>query len=194
MENQAIRQEVTYFEKPGAKNTETVLQVALQRAREKQIRRIVVATCSGKTAFAARRVFGEAFEVIAVTHVAGFAQPNEQELSAADRETLIAQGVKVQTCQHAFAGIGRGIRNKLNTYQLEEIMAYTLRIFGQGTKVAVEIALMAADAGLVRTDEDIIAIGGSAQGADTALLLQPACSSHLFDLRVKEILCKPGRF
>lgn len=28
--------------------------------------------------------------------------------------------------------------------------------FGQGTKVACEITLMAADAGLVRTDEDIV--------------------------------------
>jgi len=67
-------------------------------------------------------------------------------------------------------------------------------MFGQGTKVAVELALMAADAGLIRTDEDVFSIGGTATGADTALLLRPANSSALFDLRVKEIICKPVTF
>jgi hypothetical protein len=83
------------------------------------------------------------------------------------------------------------VRNKVGAYQVDEVMAYTLRIFGQGTKVAVEIALMAADAGLVRTGEDVISIGGSGKGADTALVLRPATSSHLFDLRVREVICKP---
>jgi hypothetical protein len=80
----------------------------------------------------------------------------------------------------------------VGSYQVDEIIAYTLRIFGQGTKVAVEIALMAADAGLVRTDEDVISIGGTGKGVDTALVLRPATSSHLFDLRVREVICKPS--
>ena len=50
---------------------------------------------------------------------------------------------------------------------------------------------MAADAGLVRTDEDIIVIGGTGQGADTAVVLRPVNSEDFFDLKVKEILCKP---
>jgi len=62
---------------------------------------------------------------------------------------------------------------------------------GQGMKVVIEISVMAADAGLVRTDEDIIAIGGSGRGADTAVVLRPVNSNDFFDLKVKEILCKP---
>lgn len=50
---------------------------------------------------------------------------------------------------------------------------------------------MAADAGLVRTDEDVIAIAGAGRGVDTALVLRPVNSQDFFDLRVKEILCKP---
>jgi hypothetical protein len=84
------------------------------------------------------------------------------------------------------------VRNKIGTYQIDEIIAFTFRTFGQGTKVAVEIALMAADAGFVRTDEDVISIGGSGRGADTALVLRPATSSLLFDLKVKEVICKPA--
>ena len=62
---------------------------------------------------------------------------------------------------------------------------------GQGMKVVIEITVMAADAGLVRTDEDIIAVGGSGRGADTAVVLRPVNSNDFFDLKVKEILCKP---
>ena len=110
------------------------------------------------------------------------------------RRTLNDKGVRVLTCMHAFGGVGRGIRMKLNTYQVEEIMAYTLRMFGQGTKVAVELALMAADAGFVRTDEDVISIGGTVTGADTALLIRPANSSDIFNLKVKGVICKPSIF
>jgi hypothetical protein len=60
--------------------------------------------------------------------------------------------------------------------------------------VAIELALMAADAGLVRTDEDVISIGGTGRGADSALLIQPANSFNFFDLKVKEIICKPRIF
>lgn len=129
-----------------------------------------------------------------VTHVTGFQKPNYQELSKETRQELESKGISVLTCQHSFGGIGRAIRNKLSTFQIDEIIAFTLRTFGQGTKVAIELALMAADAGFVRTDEDVIAIGGTGKGADTALLLQPANSFNFFDLKVKEVICKPVVF
>ena len=180
-----------YFPKPGPANTLAVLEAVGRRAKELSIDRIVVATCGGRTAFEARKNLDPSLRIIAVTHVTGFAEPNIQELSEEDRRSLQAQGVGVLTCAHAFGGVGRGVRNKIGTYQVDEVMAYTLRIFGQGTKVAVEIALMAADAGLVPTDGDVISVGGSGKGADTALVLKPATSSHLFDLRVREVICKP---
>lgn len=83
------------------------------------------------------------------------------------------------------------MREKFATRTIGDIIAYTLRVFGQGMKVACEITLMAADSGLVRTDEDVIAIGGSRSGADIAILVRPANSSTFFDLKVREILCKP---
>jgi hypothetical protein len=111
-----------------------------------------------------------------------------------DRAELESRGVKVLTCQHAFGGVGRGVRNKLDTYQVGEIMAYTLRAFGQGVKVAIEIALMAADAGLARTDEDVVTAGGTGSGIDSALVLKPANSARFFDIKVREIICKSAAF
>jgi hypothetical protein len=181
-----------YFTKPGPANTGAVLEAAGQRAKELAIGRVVVASCTGRTAFAASKIFAPSARIIAVTHVTGFAEPNVQEMSEENRRALKEQGVEVLTCAHAFGGIGRGVRNKIGTYQIDEIIAFTFRTFGQGTKVAVEIALMAADAGFVRTDEDVISIGGSGRGADTALVLRPATSSLLFDLKVKEVICKPA--
>ncbi len=58
-------------------------------------------------------------------------------------------------------------------------------------KVVCEVSCEAADAGLVRTDEDIIVIAGSYQGADMAVVVRPVNSQDFFDVKVKEILCKP---
>ncbi len=40
-------------------------------------------------------------------------------------------------------------------------------------------------------DEDIIAVAGTRSGADTAIVVRPVNSQDLFELKVKEILCKP---
>ncbi len=181
-----------YFEKPGPKNTEEVLEAVSRRAKELGIKKVVVATCSGRTAFKALEILDSDLKIIAVSHVTGFKEPNYQELPEDVRQDLISKGVTVLTCQHAFGGIGRAVRNKLSTYQVDEIVAYTLRTFGQGTKVAIELTMMAADAGLIRTDEDVISVGGTGKGADSALLLRPANSFNFFDMKVKEIVCKPA--
>jgi hypothetical protein len=83
------------------------------------------------------------------------------------------------------------MRKKYNTFVLGEVIADALRIFGQGIKVVCEMAAMAADAGFVRTDEDIIAVAGSGRGADTAVVITPANTHDFFDMRIREILCKP---
>jgi hypothetical protein len=181
-----------YFRKPGPANAKGVMEAVSRRAGELRIEKVLLATNTGKTAFDALEILGKEIKIIAVSHVTGFLKPNHQEMSEESRRELESRGITVLTAQHAFGGVGRGVRNKLSTFQVDEIMAFTLRTFGQGTKVAIELSLMAADAGLVRTDEDVISIGGTGKGADTALLLQPANSANFFDLKVKEVICKPA--
>jgi hypothetical protein len=151
---------------------------------------IVVATTRGETGLMAAELFPKK-NLVMVTHSTGFVKPDYQELKPEFREKIEKSGFKLLTCQHAFGGVGRAVRKKLATYELEEIIAYTLRVFGEGTKVAVEIALMAADAGLIRTSELCISVGGTGRGADTAILLKPANAQTFFDLRVMEFLAKP---
>lgn len=181
-----------YFLEEGSANTQKTLEVAKRRAEELEINSIVIASTSGVTGLKAVRVFDDC-KVIVVTHTAGFPAPDVQELTAQNRAEILENGGTILTATHAFGGIGRAIRRKLNTYQVDEIVAHTLRLFGQGTKVACEIVLMAADAGLIKTSEDVISIAGTASGADTALVIKPANTHDFFELKVREVLCKPRR-
>jgi hypothetical protein len=178
------------FEKAGAENTRRTLELARARAMELGLQTAVVATTSGATGELATRLL-EPLKVVVVGHSCGFAGPGRQELEPVRAERIRASGASLLTATHAFGGVGRAVRLKFQTYQVEEIIAATLRLFGQGTKVAVEIALMAADAGLLPVDRDALAIGGTGSGADTALVLRPAHAQAFFELKIQEIVCKP---
>ena len=71
------------------------------------------------------------------------------------------------------------------------ILANLLRIFGQGIKVVVEIAMMACDGGCVASKERIIAVAGTGTGADVAVVMTAAPSTRWTKLRIHEIICKP---
>jgi hypothetical protein len=182
--------QTVYFVESGSVNTEKTLEIAKRRAEQLGIKTIVVASTSGETGAKAVKLFTNC-KVVVVTHSTGFPAPDLQELTEQNRAEILAKGGMVLTATHAFGGVGRAIRRRFNTYQADEIIAHALRVFGQGTKVACEIVLMAADAGLIRTDEEVISIGGSASGADTALVIKPAHTHDFFELKVKEVLCKP---
>jgi hypothetical protein len=179
-----------YFRESGKKNTRRTLEIAARRAKELDVDQVLVATTGGETALQALGFFPPE-NLVVVSHSTGFTQPDTQQLVPEVRSRLVAAGARVLTCQHALGGVNRAVRKKLNTYQLDEIIAFTLRVFGQGTKVAVEMALMAADAGQIKTALPCISIGGTSEGADTALLLKPAHAQDFFDLRILEFLAKP---
>jgi hypothetical protein len=180
----------TYFGQPGRQNTARTLEIARQRADQLGIRTVLVATTQGETGVGAAQLF-QGYDVVVVTHATGFAGPNTQELTEENRAAIESAGAQILTCQHALGGVSRAVRKKWGTYAIDEIVAQTLRIFGEGTKVCVEIALMAADAGLVPVGEPCIAVAGTGRGADTAVVLIPANVQQFFDLRVMEVLVKP---
>jgi hypothetical protein len=179
-----------YFAESGSACTGKTLEIAKKRAEQLGIKTIVVASTSGETGVKAVKLFAN-HKVVIVTHATGFPTPDVQELTQPNRAKILENGGMILTATHAFGGVGRAVRRKFNTYQVDEIMAHTLRVFGQGTKVACEIVLMAADAGLIRTDEEVISIGGTGSGADTALVIKPAHTHDFFELKVREVLCKP---
>jgi len=186
----SIERVTVYFDSPGDENTDRVLEEAKRRAEELGIRDVVVASTRGETGVKASKLF-KGYNVIVVTHHTGFRRPNFQEMTEENRRLIEEYGGKVYTGTHAFMNVERAIRNKFGTAYPTEIIAQTLRLFGEGMKVAVEIVAMAADAGLISTDRDVISIAGTGRGADTAIVVKPENSIRLFDMTVREVIAKP---
>ncbi len=184
------KKSILYFPGPGDHTDET-LKAAKERADELGIRDIVVSSTEGTTALKAVDVF-RGYNVVVVTHVTGYKEPGEPEVSDERAEEIRERGGKIVTAAHAFSGVNQAIRNKFDTVYPAGIISQTLKLFSQGMKVVVETTAMATDAGLIASDRDVVAIAGSHRGADTAVVIKPANSRAIFDMVVKEIICKPG--
>lgn len=186
----AVERKTLYFTSPGKTNTETLLKFVKDYAEDQGVNHIVIASTTGETGVKASEVF-KGFNVVVVTHHAGFAELGVQELTEENRLKILENGAHILTATHALSSVERAIRKEFGTLEPLELIAHTLRRFGEGTKVCVEITLMAADAGLIPGDREIIAIAGTSQGADTALVIRPANASRFFDLRISEVIAKP---
>jgi hypothetical protein len=189
------QKKIYYFEKQGEDNTLDAARFAIERAKELKIRKIVVASTSGKTA----QVFfdamsGSGLELVVVTHVVGFSKPGEWEFSAEAADLLQKKGVHIVTGTHALSGLERALSRspKVGGGSRTEAIAEALRrVVAVGLKVAVECVLMAADQGAIGINEEVIAVGGTYSGADTVCVIRPAHTASFFDLQVREIVAMP---
>ncbi|MCP4719560.1 MAG: hypothetical protein GY860_08900 [Desulfobacteraceae bacterium] len=181
-----------YFDTFGKENTDETLTIAYQRGKQLGLNELVVASTKGDTAYKALEIFTE-FQITVVTYHSGFKTPFQAIMKDEVKKDLEAKGAVVVSATHALSGVERAVAKKHSGIYPALLIADTLRLFGQGTKVAVEIAIMAADAGAL-TGNDIVSIGGSGRGADAALILKPANQSDLFEMRIREIVCKPREF
>ena len=192
-------------------STVKVIDIAINRALELNIKDFVIASCTGKTIeifFNRLENFKKSFlleltskdksenissnfNIVCVTHQVGFTNPNHDEMPQLTREKLTGMGVKILTTTHLLGGIDRALRFQFKGVYPAEIVSASLRMFGQGIKVCTEISVMATDAGLVKSYQDIIALGGTGFGADTAAVICPAHSQSFFNTKIKEIILKP---
>ena len=189
----SIKRTTLYFEKPGEQNTKTLLEFVKKYVEKEHIRNIVVASTTGHTGVQAVETF-KGYNVVVVTHAYGSREPGKNELQEDYANKIRAGGGKIFSGTHALSGAERAVRKTFGTIQPLELIANVLRRFGDGTKVCVEIVLMAADAGLIPMDKDVVAIGGTGYGADTALCIHPANAAKFFDLKIKEVVAKPLDF
>ena len=181
-----------YFEKAGKENTQQTLKLAYERGKALGLNEVAVATSKGDTAYQALEIFHD-FRLTVVTYHCGFKAPFKNVMAADAQADLQKKAFNWVSGSHALSGIERSVAQKHSGIYPVLLIADTFRLLGQGTKVAVEIAVMAADAGAL-SGEDIISIGGTGRGADTALVVKPAHQNNFFDLRVREIICKPRSF
>ena len=185
-----MEKKITYFENPGIENTDKVIELVKERKEELSIENIVVASVSGRSSVKVLENISDA-KIVSITHHSGFRGGDDLELEQEYVKKLKNAGVSIYVGSHSLSGVGRGISNKFGGITPVEIIAGTLRLFSQGVKVCVEISIMAADAGLIPTNKEVIAIGGTAKGVDTAVVLKPAHMGNFFDLRINEIIAMP---
>ena len=186
------RKFITYFDKQGEDYTdELILAVKDKLDICKNIKHIVIASASGKSALKLYEAVGDKVKIINVTHHYGFSGPNESDISEEMIEKLENEGIVTYFGLHAFSGATRGVTNKYGGFGPLDVVADTLRMFSHGVKVAGEISIMACDAGLIPAGEEIIAIGGRGHGVDTAVILTPVNGKDLFNMKFHEIIAMP---
>jgi len=190
-----VQKRCYYFDAPGPANSGDAARFSLERAKELGIKTIIVASTSGKTA----QVFSEALkgsgiQLVVVTHVVGFTKPGEWEFSKDIADKLRKDGVRIVTGTHALSGLERALSRspKVGGGSRTEAIAEALRrTVAIGLKVAVECVLIAADQGAIGITDEVIAVGGTASGADTVCVIRPAHTANFFDLQVREIVAMP---
>ncbi|MBN1785866.1 MAG: hypothetical protein JW825_02600 [Candidatus Methanofastidiosa archaeon] len=191
MANEEIKREIVYFSEAGKGNTGRCIELAVERAKELGIKDFVVASTSGFTANVLYEKLRGEGNIVVVTHMVGFKEIGVDRMAEDARLELVMKGMKVLTTGHALSGAERGIKNKLGLLGPLELMANTLRMVSHGVKVAMEITLMASDSGLIPMDKEIMSIGGTGSGADTACVVSPAHTNNCFDFKYHEIVCMP---
>jgi hypothetical protein len=188
----SIEKKVIYFEKPGSENTSDCLEVVKNALREGKYKHVIVASTSGYTGtLFSEELKNTGINLIVVTHASGFKEPNTLEMPEDIRKKIEKNGAKVFTGSMLTHSLETSLASKFGGSYPTLIIAQSLRRFGEGAKVCCEIVMMATDAGLLPESEEVIAVAGTAKGADTVMVLKSAASKRFLDLRVLEILAKP---
>jgi hypothetical protein len=185
-----------YFEGDDPKNTDEVVAYVKKRVELTSIRTVIVASHSGATALK----FAKALEGKAkIICVCGPPQRREWNakwpvLDVGNREKLEQLGVDIiDKAPYAFHNsiLEEWVETAASP---EKLVRETLYSLGPGFKVAVEVALMAVACGLVSPYTEVIAVGGTERGADTAIVLRTTYPATMFSrdekkhLRIREIV------
>lgn len=188
----SVEKKIVYFDSQGAHNTDAALDTAVACCRAGGLRKIVLASSTGATALKLQQKADAEIEIIAITYGAGSRFTEEVEAFNKNRAAMVSAGIIIVRGVHALSGAERTFENKYKTGFLPlNLVSDTLRMFSQGMKVCVEVCIMAAEAGHITPAEDVVVLGGSGEGADTAVLMKPAYAASIFSLKIQEILCMP---
>ncbi len=188
-----MKKSITYFEKPGEINTLAVIEAVKTRALELDIREVVIASTTGKTGAAMAEALQDTdIKIIVVTHQYGTTEEGKWDMENQYVSRLNEMGVEIVSQSHLFSGVEKSLSKGTGGASRIEIVADTLRkLFGKGFKVAVEVVLMAADSGALSMEGEVIAVGGTANGADVACVIKPAHSNNFYGLQIREVICMP---
>jgi len=185
----------------GQVNTEKTLELAIQRARELNIKKLVVASETGLSALKTVEMLrNTGINLIVVTSAAGTKIEKtvigDLRIGIPDKtiwDKLEKNGAKIVRATDPLYNVGAALEhNGIPT--LATFIRLCLKMISSGTAVCVGATLMATDNGLLKEGEEVVAVAGSWVGLDTALVVRAANSVNLFkrgSMQIREIICKP---
>jgi hypothetical protein len=190
---------VTYFESPGFLNTDSVIEVTKERLKMRDVAAVIVSMTTGRTLEKFVNKLEKDAKIIFISE--------DEVMKACKRISYLDKGV-----------LGKLVRKRLDESSENDvnvrrdifdmtflplcgdawrIIAETLYVFGQGMKVAIEIAIAAVEIGKIPSSTKVISIGGTGEGADTAVVLRTSNQKESFaskpekHLSIQEILAMP---
>ena len=190
---------VTYFESPGFLNTDSVIEVTKERLRMRDVAGVIVPMTTGRTLEKFVNKLGKEAKIISISE--------DEVMKACKRISYPDKGA-----------LGKLVRNRLDESSENDIhlrrdifditflplcgdawkpIAETLYVFGAGMKVAIEIAVAAVEIGKIGSSTKVISVGGTGEGADTAVVLRTSTQKESFAgkpekrLSIQEILAMP---
>jgi hypothetical protein len=199
-----VERKVKYFERTGKQNTKATIEAVrsyLQKGNKATA--LIVASISGQTALNAQKALkGISIPIVCVTGSPSWQNYPEYKFPLIPKNTrtqLDKSGVIIvdsapssltDTVEFGFARYG----SRSPAWMFIETL---LSVGGYGLKTAVECILMATDGGYVAPFKEVLSIGGTGKGADTAIVAHSSFSSTAFSSNPKkrfvinEILAMP---
>jgi len=193
---------VFYFDVCGQINTEKTLELAIQRAKELRIDKIIVASETGLTALkAAEMLQNTGIDLIVVTSAAGVkiekTAIGDLRVGITNKkiwDQLEKSGARIVRGTDPFYNIGAGLERR-GFPTLGTLMRICFGMISSGIGACVTTVLMATDNGKLREGEEVVAVAGSWVGLDSAVVIRAANSVDLLksggSVEIREIICKP---
>jgi hypothetical protein len=162
----------------GSTNTESVIQAVSDKIDETGIKTVIVASSTGKTAILFAKKLKKKAKLVAVSW---------KKLPAEKAQEL--KSLDITICDFA---------NYLPLHEVgRDLVRNTYYTFGQGMKVCAEVVLIAVDKGIILSGKDVIAVGGTGGGSDTAAIIKATSTNEMFSsdlskrLEIREIFAMP---
>jgi len=175
-----MKRVVRYFAEYGPQNTAEVIQAVVERLQDGDLSTLVVASTSGRTPLKFAQQIGESVRIVCVS------DPPQADcypgITPENRKLLETLGVLIiDRVPYASTAYSSGAsENVYGALDLRVLFFDAFRMVGgNGLKVAIEVGLMATDGGAVQPGERLIAVGGTSEGADTAIVMKAAFSQNL---------------
>jgi len=200
-----MEKKTIYFDEPGPSNTEAVIEAVKERLRNSHMKYVVVASESGKTALKVAKALKDfGVKIVCVSGYAGIRRTEKRswpdikgemkkELETFDVKILSETPWIFRSSAFDYQFLGEHAPSTI-------IHKFLSRTMGYGFKTAIEVTLLAAEAGAIPIDDEVVAVAGTGWlggGADCAIIIKPSVLPDGFfidvekGMEVREILAIP---